>query len=199
MKKSLSTLIILIVSIRLFAQNSQSEFENTYSKLIENLTNENWVMTDSLTTYLLYKINNLDSMTHEKKVLRYISIYSTAGLLNEKSITKEKALIKVKKYEGLEMIMPAHPIKKNCYINCTYLASDRKNTLFSGVNNSKGTQIFSFEYIKMKDPIDENSIKKIEGKFVSLKGKLKKVNLEGNMFPRFKMEFINGETEIMDE
>jgi hypothetical protein len=199
MKTGISFLIIIIISINLNAQISQSDFEENYNALLETLSVENWKTADSLTTYLLKGISGVESMSYETKVLRYISIYCTAGLLNEKKLTKDEALLKVKIYTGLELITPAHPFDNDCYVNCTHLDSDRKNTMFTGVNNSAGTQIFSFEYVKMKDPIDEKFTKKLKGKMISIKSKLKDISVEGNMFPRFRLECVDGEYRIEDD
>ena len=189
-------MIIFIISLNLNAQISQSDFEENYNALLENLSVENWKTADSLTSYILEGISEVDSMSYETKVLRYISIYCTAGLLNENYLTKDEALLKVKNYTGLELITPAHPFDNDCYVNCTHSDSDRKNTLFTVVNNSAGTQIFSFEYVKMKDPIDEKSTKNLKGKMISIKAKLKEISVEGNMLPRFRLECIDGEYRI---
>lgn len=199
--KRLLLLILLIISvsfIKINAQIDNNEFEFQYNKLLESLSEEKWMNADSLTTYLINKYSGIESMEHENQVLRYISIYSTAGLLSEKLISKEKALDKASKYKGLRMVMPAHPLKKDCYVNCTHLVSDQKNTFFTGVNNAQGTQIFSFEYVKMKSPVNENYIKSLEGQNISLSGLLKDITVEGNIFPRFKMQFVAGEMNVVN-
>ena len=61
-----------------------------------------------------------------------------------------------------------------------------------GVNNAKGTQIFSFEYVKIEKGIKETQ-NELEGKNITLKGELKEISVEGNMLPRFKMKFIKGD------
>ena len=198
MKKLLLVLLTFTAFYRLDAQINQKDFEQLYNQLIDNLLAEKWNASDSLTTLILNKIDKVDSMIHEKQVLRYISIYSTAGLLNENLITRETALNKVLKYKGLRLVMPAHPLNSKCYVNCTHLDSEQKNTFFSGVNNSKGTMIFSFEYVKMKEPIDDKYIRSIEGKNIALSGVLEDIAVEGNMFPRFKIHFSDGEMEIIE-
>lgn len=188
MKAILTTLFLSLCMIT-YAQ--KINFGEHYDKLMEELNAENWKEAERDCNLLLNFVESVDSMETEQKVLRYIYIYSTAGLLNEKKISKEVALKKVLFLKGKEMIMPTHPFNSKCYVNCTHLAEDQPNTFFSGVNNSKGTQIFSFEYVKMKNPI-EDSITMLEGKYVTLKGELSEVSVEGNMFPRFKLLFING-------
>ncbi len=198
MKQNLVKLIIIFFTISGYSQNIINEnFETNFNDLLENLNNENWIKAEKLSTDLLNFAEKIDTMDTEKKVLRYIKIYTVAGLLNEKSITKKEALEKTEYLKGKEMIMPAHPFNSKCYVNCTHLNEDEENTFFSGVNNQKGTQIFSFEYVKIKDKIKETK-EELEGKFIVLKGKLNEITIEGNMFPRFKLKFINGDYEIQE-
>ena len=198
MKKNLVQLIIIFFTIGGYSQNIKNEnFETHFNDLLENLNNENWIKAEKLSTDLLNFAEKNDTMDTEKKVLRYIKIYTVAGLLNEKSITKKEALVKTEYLKGKEMIMPAHPFNSKCYVNCTQLNEDEENTFFSGVNNQKGTQIFSFEYVKIKDKIKESK-EELEGKLIVLKGKLNEISVEGNMLPRFKLKFINGDYEIQE-
>ncbi|HLV50461.1 MAG TPA: hypothetical protein VKY44_00735 [Flavobacterium sp.] len=189
-------LIILFITGLSFGQTTlEARFENNYNLLLNNLTNQNWTKSEQLAKELLEIAEPIDSMQTEKKVLRYIYIYSTAGLLNEKKLTKNEALEKVKFLQSKEMIMPAHPFNSNCYINCTHLAEDQPDTFFSGVNNADGTQIFSFEYVKIENGIKESKTE-LEGKYITLKGTLNEISIEGNMLPRFKLKFVKGEYQI---
>ncbi|MBK6901469.1 MAG: hypothetical protein IPH04_01310 [Saprospirales bacterium] len=199
MHKILLIIGICVISTQIDAQISEIEFSDTYDRLLENLTAENWPIAASLTDFLLVEIEKTDSMDQEKKVLRYLSVYTTAGLLNENLVTRKQALRIANKFKGMDMVMPAHLFRKDCYDNCTYVDSERDNTLFTGVNNAAGTQIFSLEWVKMKDPVTKSAIKEIEGKYVSLRGKLIKVIVTGNLLPRFHLEFENGEIEDLFE
>jgi len=191
-------LIILSTSFCFGQKNSTLKFEDNYNLLIENLSNENWVKSEQLAKELLQIAEPVDSMQTEKKVLRYIYIYSTAGLLNEKKLTKEEALEKVKFLKGKEMIMPAHPFKSNCHVNCTHFTEELPNTFFSVVNNAQGTQIFSFEYVTIENGIKETQ-SELEGKYVALSGVLNEIKVEGNMLLRFKLKFIKGDYKIQNE
>ncbi|MFV8324079.1 hypothetical protein [Flavobacterium sp. LB3P21] len=191
MKKFL--LITLLITNFCFGQKNDSKiFEDKYNLLIENLSNEDWVKSEKLSKELLNFIEPNDSMQTEKKVLRYIYIYSIAGLLNEKKLTKNQALVKVKFLKSKEMIMPTHPFNSKSYINSTHLKEDEANTFFTGVNNAEGTRIFSFEYVKIENGIKESQ-SELEGKNITLRGELNEITVEGNMLPRFKLKFIKGE------
>ncbi len=49
----------------------------------------------------------------------------------------------------------------------------------------------------IKNKIKETS-QELEGKFIVLKGKLNEITVEGNMLPRFKLKFIDGDYEIQE-
>lgn len=193
--KKFALIALLITNLCLAQKSDVSNFGEKYNTLIENLTKENWTESEKLAKELLVDVEPIDSMQIEKRVLRYIYIYSTAGLLNEGKLTKVEALKKVKFLKSKEMILPTHPFNSSCYVNCIQLNSDEPNTFFVGVNNAEGTQIFSFEYIKIENGIKE-STSELEGKNITLKGELNDISVEGNMLPRFKLKFIKGEYVI---
>ncbi|WP_042480090.1 hypothetical protein [Solitalea canadensis] len=193
MKSLVTTFFLLFASVTCFSQSI--DFENKYNTLMENLESENWVKSEQFCKDLLKYAESVDSMQTEKRVLRYIYIYSNAGLLNERKITKEEALKRTKYLRGEEMIMPAHPFNSNCYTNCIHITEEDNNTFFSGVNNSTATQIFSFEYVKIEKGIKESK-NELEGKLITLKGTLNEISVEGNMLPRFKLKFINGDYKV---
>lgn len=199
MKNIFFKIIFFLTIANSFSQQiSKENFETNFNNLLENLNKENWKASEKICSDLLFFVEPINEMETEKKVLRYIKIYSVAGLLNDKVITKEEALEKTEYLKSKEMIMPAHPFNSKCYVNCTHLNENEENTFFSGVNNQKGTQIFSFEYVKIKDKIKETK-EELEGKLIVLKGKLDEITIEGNMLPRFKLKFINGEYEILED
>lgn len=189
-------LIALLITNFCFCQNNEdNSFETNYKLLLENLTNQNWEKSQDLAQKLLDLTESVDSMQIQKEVVRYMYIYSTAGLLSEKKLTQKEALKKVLFLKSKQMIMPSHPFNSNCYVNCTNLKDDEPDTFFTGVNNTQGTQIFSFEYVKIKNGIKE-SVNELEGKYIQLRGELKEITVEGNMLPRFKLKFINGDYKI---
>ncbi len=195
--KSLFFLAFLISHLCYSQIKETDPFEAQYNQLLELLTQENWTKSEQLTKKLMAYAEPVDSLDTEKKVLRYMYIYSTAGLLSERKISKEQALANVKFLKSKEMIMPAHPFNSNCHVNCTHLQEDDKNTFFTGVNNAKGTQIFTFEYVKIKNGIKESAAD-LEGKLITLTGELKETAVEGNLFPRFKLHFVNGRYSVSD-
>lgn len=190
--KKLLFLALLMTAFCQGQQNSATPFETNFNLLLENLSGENWTKAEQLSKELLAIAEPVDSMDIEKKVLRYMYLYSVAGLLNEKKFSKEAALEKVMFLKSKEMIMPSHPFRSNCYINCTQFSEGQPNTFVTGVNNASGTQIFSFEYVTIENGIKEKA-SELEGKFITLKGVLTEITVEGSMLPRFKLKFSNGD------
>ncbi len=199
MKRFCIILFLFISSLSGYSQTITAEnFEVNFDTLLANLDKENWEVTEKLSSDLLRYADSKPNLDLEAKGLRYMYLYSVAGLLNEKKLTKEKALEKIKPLKGKEMIMRILPFNSSCYINCIHLDKDRKDTFFSGVNNNNGTQIFSFEYVTIKNGISESEAE-LEGKYISLRGKLNEIFVEGITLPRFKLFFTEGTYEFMDQ
>jgi len=197
-KKTFFLIGFLFIVIFSKAQVSKDAFYDSYNVLMLSLGDENWVQADSIAFRLADESAQVDSLAYAHKVLNYICIYTTAALMNNDSLSQEEALVKVKKFIGADIVMPAHPAIKNCFTNCTHFCEDRSNTLFSCVNNSDGTQIFSFEYVKMKKKINDKQFdEKLAGKMVILSGKLIDIQTGGLTFPHFVLEIVDGEYEIM--
>ncbi|MGE6219830.1 hypothetical protein ACQKCH_08370 [Nubsella zeaxanthinifaciens] len=195
--KKILLLLLLSISINCIAQNqNQQNFNAKYNSILTYLSEENWTKSENQTKKLLSEIELLEDFQTERKILRYIYIYSVGGLLNENKLSKKEALQKVYFLKSTEMIMPAHPFIEDCNINCTHISDDDKNTFFTCVNNAAGTQIFCFDYVKIKNGI-KDSKEALEGKYIRLEGKLKEISVEGYMLPRFKLIFIDGSYKIM--
>lgn len=195
-------LALLFSSSFCFGQNKdKNEWQVKFDLLINYLSSEDWDKSEKLSKQLLDITDEDDTMEIQTKVLRYMYIYSTAGLLNEKKLSKEKALKNITFLKSKEMIMPSHLFNSNCYSNCTNLNDDTPDTFFTAVNNKNATQIFSFEYVKIKDGIKDGikeSKSELEGKYITLRGVLNEISVEGNILPRFKLKFIEGDYIIKD-
>ncbi|THF51517.1 hypothetical protein E6C50_07075 [Flavobacterium supellecticarium] len=199
MKRFCLILLLYIYSLSGYSQTITTEnFEANFNTLLANMDKEDWEITEKLSSDLLRYADPKPNLDLEAKGLRYMYIYSVAGLLNEKKLSKEKALEKIKPLKGKEMIMRVLLFNSNCYINCVHLDKDRKDTFFSGVNNNAGTQIFSFEYVTIKNGISESEAE-LEGKYISLRGKLNEIFVEGTTLPHFKLFFTEGTYEFMPQ
>jgi hypothetical protein len=175
-----------------FAFFSIEIFAQTMVDLIKYLEKEQWDKSATLSLKLLNE--NTDSVDSDQaSTLRYMYIKSVSGLLNQKVISKDDALDKVKSFENLRLILAGHPILKKCSMNCIQLLDDEPNTLFTNATNLKGTEIHSFEYVILNEKIGPKDMEEIEGKYGRLQGLLKSIEVEGNFLPRFRLTLTNGE------
>lgn len=196
MKKLLLLLFFVFPQFVFCVDRNNSNFDAEYNKLLELLSKEKWTKTESLSRKLIDDTEGNDSLNQAHQVLNYIYIYSVAGMMNERKITQEEALQKVQFLKSKRMQMPAHPYLADSYVNCTKINEEYKNEFFTGVNNPEGTQIFSFEYVEIKDGI-KDSPKDLEGKMIVQIGDLTDIAVEGYAYPRFKLHFKNGEYHIL--
>lgn len=183
---------LLLFSLTLFRLNIHAQ---TIDDLIEALKKEQWNTSAEISLKMLQQ--NTDSVNADQPaMLRYMYIKSVAGLLNQKVITKDEALEKVKSFQTLRLILAGHPILKKCGQNCIQLSADKPNTLFTNATNVKGTEIHSFEYVLFNQDITPKDMEEIEGKTGRLEGILKSVEVEGNFLPRFRLTLVNGELMV---
>ena len=195
MRAFFSLLVCIFCVHNAYPQSPDSD--KAYEQLLTSLGKEDWAAADKTCLQLLESAANTDAMQRRQKVLRYMHIFATAGLLNEKKLTQQQALKKVAYLKGKEVIMPAHPFRRNCYVNCTQFAEEA-NTFFTGANNTAGTQIFAFEYVTIKSGIKETK-EELEGKLIELSGVLSDVVVQGNILPRFKLTVRDGAYKVTDQ
>ena len=180
------------MSFGLKAQSITTDEE--WGKLIGFLSAEQWDGANSLSLQFLKRIPDANKDGNEAAVLRYMYIYSEAGLMNERKVTKAEAQKKVSAHVGHRVVLASHPLTSKEGFNSIQLVNDKTDTLVVSAANRKATQIFSFEYILPKKAFPLDEFKNNEGKVYEVIGRIKSINVEGNMFPRFKI-FID-EAEI---
>jgi len=189
--------LFCIISLNCCSQNTSFNFGQKYDNLITELGKENWSKSFDLCKELLVFSEDKENYISENENLRYIYIYTIAGLLNEKKITKDEALKSVKFLLNKELITATHPYLKNTILNATHIDDKEKDVFFTCSTNKIGTQIFSFEYAKITDGIKEKE-EELEGKQIQIRAKLSEINIEGNMLPRFKIKFSEGQYRILE-
>ncbi len=195
MNKIIFSLLLVLSSFSAFSQ--EADFEQKYHELFVYIEKEDWANAEILSFDLKESIESKDTLDNEKKILRYLYIYSVSGLMCNKIITKQEGLKKTMPLWGKEMIMPARSFSPGCMINCIQFAKEGTSTFFTCVNDSVGTKIMSYEYTIIRHGVKESATELL-GKNIILKGKLNKVSVEGSLFPRFKLNFVNGDYEILE-
>lgn len=94
--------------------------------------------------------------------------------------------------------MPGHPVALKYALNTIQLVNNKTDSLFITATNRNGTDIFSFEYVVLKDkwPIDD--FKNQDGKVYRLGGIIKSLTVEGNFLPRFRIIIDQGTYQTME-
>ena len=67
--------------------------------------------------------------------------------------------------------------------------SQQEEAIVIGINESKKSRAYFGALL----------LAQYDGKMVALSGKLVNADVEGNMFPRFRLEFENGELEVYED
>jgi len=186
----------VFIFFSVFCYSQKLDFKEKYDQFLTDLKKENWDDSRKTCKKLLDYAESVDSLQTEKMVLRYLYIYTTAGLLSEQKLTKDKALKSVVFLKGKEMIMLPQTFGENCHCNCIQFGEVPRSTFYTQVSDSKCNRFFSIEYIHIPKLIREKA-EQLKGKSITLKGKLKYVSAIGDI-PRFKLQFEKGEYKIND-
>ncbi|MEO8150852.1 MAG: hypothetical protein ABI723_24680 [Bacteroidia bacterium] len=152
MKKILTTLILFVT---LYQSYGQTVTYDDFKSLIPFLQAEDWKSAFNQSAKILKGTEN-DSSDY-KAIVLYINIYTAAGMVSVGDMTYDDLAKNVMKYKGQKIIMSAHPVSdsETKTINKTHLTvNDSTNEAFTSASNGKGTSIFCFEKIKVKDKID---------------------------------------------
>jgi hypothetical protein len=158
-----------------------------WKELMTSLKNENWQDANTLSLSILNKIPKDGDGDVAAAMLRYMYIFSEAGLMNLNKVTKSEALKCVVGFTGQWVILPSHPISLKRDFNSVRLVNGKTDSLFITSTNVDATSIFSFEYIILDEkwPIDD--FKNNVGDRCRLGGTIRSISVEGNMFPRFRI------------
>lgn len=121
--------------------------------------------------------------------LRYMYLYSLAGLVGTHQVERSAALKKAKKLEGKAIEMPSHPVEEKCMFNCIWYSTDADSsesgkTLRTVSTNETATYIHAFESYQFVQNID---LKLLKGKMIALGGKLSTVELQGQFLSAFRI------------
>lgn len=157
-----------------------------WDRLISALVNNDWQTSGRLSEQYL-KLYNKKDPGGEAARLRYMYIYSIAGQMGERTIDRKEGLKKVRKFIGLRVEMPSHPIQpsKDCIFNCFWPLDDDKTKIFTSAANKEGTFIHAFETFERPKGLDvENN----RGKTLRLGGTLANIELRGQFLAAFGIE-----------
>jgi hypothetical protein len=197
MKPVILSLFALLFFTVVKAQSPIRESKD-FSDLITSLQNEDWQNANRLSLSCLKKAPENDKDNVDAALLRYMFIYSEAGLMNDQKVSKSQALKNIINFKGQLIILPGHPVALKYALNTIQLVNNKTDSLFITATNRNGTDIFSFEYVILKDkwPIDD--FKNQDGKAFRLGGIIKSLTVEGNFIPRFRIIIDQGTYQTME-
>ncbi len=195
--KSIFISILLLSTQFAFAQEQSPTTDAEWDELITYLVDEDYAKANQLTTTMLTKIKTAKTAESEAEILRYIHILCVAALLNFGEYDKEEAINLVKKYEGKTLTLPGRDIiTSNCGFNCITMDQEKANTIFVTSSNHAGTYIFGFERYEIKGGISIDDLKRYEGKTGTIIGTLERIEVEGNILPRFRINITEADLYI---
>ena len=186
-------LVLFCFGIGLNAALSQGynpQIDKKWDKVISHIETENWKDANKLIKALERSLPDSSEYDEMKWRLRYMYIFSLAGLLNINKLQKEEALNLARIYLDSVLVVPGHPFtRQRCSFGCFQTVEDNPKALYVGTGNRDRTQIFTTETFYFEDDLETEFLDSIEGKFIDVMVKLKSIEFAGISFPRFRIEF----------
>ena len=84
-------------------------------------------------------------------LLRYMRIFASAGKVSERKMTHEELGKVLADSVGKEVVLPATKFTAKCPAPTNAICVEGPIDLFRAATNVKGTNIFAFERIKLKE------------------------------------------------
>ncbi|MBE9583909.1 hypothetical protein IM792_05570 [Mucilaginibacter sp. JRF] len=197
MKKAIIlSLLLFVFIVRAKAQSTISQQE--FGDLIAVLNKEDWEKVDPVLKDYLDRIPKQNVNDGQAAILRYMYITAQSGLMYSKKLSKDEALKKVKKFEGLTILRPWNTLSSKQRLNMLSPHNNTIDTLFITQTNKAGTDLYSFEYIALAEKLDKDHFDKMTGSLCRVLGTINSITVEGNMFPRFKMKISDAKLEFKE-
>ncbi|HEV7643290.1 MAG TPA: hypothetical protein VGO50_05040 [Pyrinomonadaceae bacterium] len=176
------TFLFILSSVSIYAQTPKQAdpiTEKQWKELLVALTKENWDTGFDLSAKYLKLVKEEDDAQRVAR-LRYMYLYSAAGKVYEDKMDYDKLERLVKDLVGKEIAFPYRAIKLDCNGEFNFIcwsADEAKNKTMVSASNKKGTSIFAFEYVELKDKFD---FAKNAGRKAELGGKIKAIEPNPN-------------------
>ncbi|MDP9047319.1 MAG: hypothetical protein M3N14_04230 [Bacteroidota bacterium] len=159
-----------------------------WKKLAASLKNQDWKVATELSLTMLNKAISNNPDADDAARLRYLCIYSEAGLMTYSELPKSQELKKVIGFTGQRVILPPRPISLTRNYNSIRLVHGKTDSLSATVVNKNSTAIFSFEYFLFDTPWPADDFKKRAGKLCTVEGTIRSISVEGtDIFPSFRI------------
>ena len=179
MRKAILLLLALgICALPALGQQSKPPIsEQEWESLYTALEGEDWSKAAELSDSYLKKFKQEDE---EKSMarLRYILIFASAGRVSERKMTYEELGKILTDAVGKEIVLPARNFstKSPPGMNAIAVLKEGPHDLSCAASNDKGTNIFAFEYIKLKQKLDRSH----DGEVGAVNGTLASFQLNPN-------------------
>jgi hypothetical protein len=186
-------LVLFCIGILLndaLTQGYNPQIDKKWDKVISHIEAENWKEANILIKSLERSLPDSSEYDEMKWRLRYMYIFSLAGLMNTNKLQKDEALNLTKIYLDSVLVVPGHPFtRQRCSIGYFQTVEDNPKALYVGTGNRDGTLIFTTETFYFDEDLETSFLDSIEGKFIDAMVKLKGIEFAGISFPRFLIEF----------
>ncbi|HSP61436.1 MAG TPA: hypothetical protein VLQ90_00480 [Pyrinomonadaceae bacterium] len=156
MRKALLTLLVLaICTLAVPGQQSKSGAisEPQWDRLYEALESEDWSKATELSDTYLKQLKQEDGDKSMAR-LRYMLIFASAGKVSQRTMTHEELGKILTDSVGKEVGLPATRFTAKCQAPMGAFCVEESGDLFRAATNIKGTNIFAFERVKLKDKLD---------------------------------------------
>lgn len=194
--RKICSILFFLFPLFCTAQNTSFVEQKDFESIITYLGKEDWSNADKLIAASLKKCPDDQLEAETAGMLRYMYIFSEAGLMNEKKLSMEKAFENVKPLMGHAIVLPGTTISLKLGFNVIQPSNDKTDTLLITASNHDATQLFSFTYIIPASPISMDDFSKAAGKTALTKGNLQSICVEGISLPRFRVYIDKAEVLV---
>lgn len=159
------------------AQNALKEIPETeWKALVVALEVEDWTQAASLASAAIGKLKT-DNDKKQLARLRYLYLYALAGKAASGKLTYAELEKITAVFIGKEFLMPSRDFLSDCTQKVNYICPVKANetTLRVTATNKSGTEIHSFEYVKLDEKFDFAAN---EGKAAFLGGTLQEAEIK---------------------
>ena len=156
MRRLMTLLIIAIAALTAVGQQSKPAVsEKQWDNLYAALESEDWSKAAELSDSYLKQFKQEDGDKSMAR-LRYMLIFASAGKVSERKMTHEELGKILAGSVGKEIVLPARTFttRSPAGMNAIGVLKEGPHDLSCAATNYKGTNIFAFEYIKLKQKLD---------------------------------------------
>ncbi|MCA1642764.1 MAG: hypothetical protein LC785_12630 [Acidobacteria bacterium] len=164
---------LTVISLSAQAKTPNELTDKQWQDLFAALNNEDWNTAFDLSDEYLKLLKDNDEAKSIAN-LRYMYLYSAAGKVFVGSMSYEELEKTIKNFVGKKIVFPFRQIATKCRGEFNYICAsgDAKNKAMTAATNKKGTSIFAFEYVQLKEDFDFD---KHEGKTAAIGGVVKSI------------------------